>query len=410
MQPDYATKDPSNLLLGQPDGTFVEARRGGRHRQLRPRARRGARRPQPRRPARPGRGQLSARRCRVWRNVGVGHGRRARADGPLARRTGSRQPGGNRDAIGAWSRSQVGDTVIGRRELTVGGGHVSGQLGWTHFGLGPATRGARSASPWPDGERAVAARRRGPVRDHRARRGRAASRGRRRSPDAVAPMTTRAARLARIDLPDFGMPGAAAGAPAAIYPARLERSAARGRARATTGSWSTPTASTAPTSSFLTGFDPRFEEAILVVGPDDEPADPRRQRVLRHGRRRAAADAPRAVPGPQPARASRATGRGRCRHPRRRRASGAGSRVGVARLEAVRDRSRDRRAGVPRRRAARRWPGASGACRERQRPADRPGRRAAGRSTRSTSSRRSSTPPARRRAASARCSPASGRA
>jgi hypothetical protein len=37
------------------------------------------------------------------------------------------------------------------RELTVGGGHAGGQLGWLHFGLG----GAGSADvrvTWPDGE------------------------------------------------------------------------------------------------------------------------------------------------------------------------------------------------------------------------------------------------------------------
>ena len=37
-----------------------------------------------------------------------------------------------------------------RRELTVGGGHIGGQLGWAHFGLGPAGD-ARVRVQWPDG-------------------------------------------------------------------------------------------------------------------------------------------------------------------------------------------------------------------------------------------------------------------
>ena len=38
------------------------------------------------------------------------------------------QPGPNRDAIGAWLDIAIGDLTI-HRELTVGGGHVGGQLG-----------------------------------------------------------------------------------------------------------------------------------------------------------------------------------------------------------------------------------------------------------------------------------------
>ena len=110
------------------------------------------------------------------------------------------------------------------------------------------------------------------------------------------------ARLATIALPDFGMPDGDAGHPGRHLP-RPPRTAARTcrASAATTASSSTPTASTARTSSYLTGFDPRFEEAILVVGAERRAGHPRRQRVLRHGRRRAAADAPRPLPGPQPA-------------------------------------------------------------------------------------------------------------
>jgi hypothetical protein len=37
------------------------------------------------------------------------------------------------------------------REVTVGGGHAGGQLGWIHFGLGGADH-AEVRVTWPDGE------------------------------------------------------------------------------------------------------------------------------------------------------------------------------------------------------------------------------------------------------------------
>ena len=59
------------------------------------------------------------------------------------------QDGPNHDAIGSWWRSGSGNrsTV---REVTVGGGHAGGQLGWIHFGLGDADR-AEVRVTWPDG-------------------------------------------------------------------------------------------------------------------------------------------------------------------------------------------------------------------------------------------------------------------
>ena len=61
-----------------------------------------------------------------------------------------RAAGPDRDAIGAWISVKIGDRVIDR-ELTVGGGHEGGQLGWTHFGLGPSQT-AEVQVQWPDGE------------------------------------------------------------------------------------------------------------------------------------------------------------------------------------------------------------------------------------------------------------------
>jgi hypothetical protein len=148
-QPDFAQKDPSNLLLGQPDGTFKESADAA--------------------------GILSFDRGRgaaladfnldglldlvevnlggpvkLWRSTGL-------VDTPAGREPGHwldlqladvERP--NRYAIGAWIEVKVGDTTM-RRELTVGGGHVGGQLGWIHFGLGPADA-ADVRVQWPDGE------------------------------------------------------------------------------------------------------------------------------------------------------------------------------------------------------------------------------------------------------------------
>ena len=146
---DYAARDPNNLLIGQPDGTFVE---GGMDAGIVSFAR--------------ARGAALAdlnldglldlvvvnRRVNVglWRNVGAGT---ASAPEPMGNWVTLRleQPGANRDAIGAWVEVDLGTTVL-RREVTVGGGHAGGQLGWIHFGLGAADD-ADVTVTWPDGSR-----------------------------------------------------------------------------------------------------------------------------------------------------------------------------------------------------------------------------------------------------------------
>ena len=146
-QPDYATKDPSDLFLGRPDGTFIEgAEAAGIVTFTR------------------GRGAAladfnldgmldlvevnSGDPVHIWRNVGSGD---ASTPAPMGHWVALRftQPGPNRDAIGAWVEVKVGDLTLSR-ELTVGGGHVSGELGWVHFGIGPATD-AEVRVQWPDG-------------------------------------------------------------------------------------------------------------------------------------------------------------------------------------------------------------------------------------------------------------------
>jgi len=60
------------------------------------------------------------------------------------------QTGPNRDAIGSWIQVRFGDRTV-ERELTIGGGHASGELGWVHVGLGDADS-AEVRIRWPDGE------------------------------------------------------------------------------------------------------------------------------------------------------------------------------------------------------------------------------------------------------------------
>jgi hypothetical protein len=145
---EFATRDPSNLLIGQADGTFVE----------------GA----------PEAGIVSFARARgaaladfnldglldlivvnrrenvsLWRNVGSGS---AQDPEPMGNWIALRleEAGANRDAIGSWVEVQVGERTISH-EVTVGGGHAGGQLGWIHFGLGEADRASITVR-WPDGE------------------------------------------------------------------------------------------------------------------------------------------------------------------------------------------------------------------------------------------------------------------
>lgn len=80
------------------------------------------------------------------------------------------------------------------------------------------------------------------------------------------------ATLAEVELPGFGVPEETPGIPAATYRDRLERLRtgmdADGYDRLVVYADREHSANLA----YLTGFDPRFEEAVLVVGPEGEPA------------------------------------------------------------------------------------------------------------------------------------------
>jgi hypothetical protein len=145
--PGYAELDPNNLLLGQSDGTFVEsAEAAGIVDFARSR----------------GAAVLDLNldgmldlvyvnrreNVRLWHNVGFGT---AGDPVPMGNWIGLRleQDGPNRNAIGAWLEVRIGD-LISYREITIGGGHAGGQLGWVHVGLGPASEAAIRVQ-WPDG-------------------------------------------------------------------------------------------------------------------------------------------------------------------------------------------------------------------------------------------------------------------
>jgi enediyne biosynthesis protein E4 len=147
-QADFASRDPSDLFLGQADGTFVQAAdKAGIVDFAR------------------GRGAALAdfnldglldlvevnlgARTTVWRNAGTGD---AAGPEPMGDWVALRpsEPAPNVDAIGAWIEVRIGDTVT-RTEITIGGGHIGGQLGFVHVGLG-SMHDADVRVEWPDGE------------------------------------------------------------------------------------------------------------------------------------------------------------------------------------------------------------------------------------------------------------------
>ena len=137
--PDFAEKDPNNLMLGVGDGTFVEA--GDKAGVASMAVARGA---QVVDLNLDGKLDLVVQNRwtgpEVWRQTGEAG---AWVEVRLA------QDGVNRDAIGAVVEIKRG-TAVERHEITSGGGHVSGSVGWLHFGLGPADK-AELRVIWPDG-------------------------------------------------------------------------------------------------------------------------------------------------------------------------------------------------------------------------------------------------------------------
>lgn len=147
-QTDHASRDPSDLFIQQPDGTFVDRAEAAGVVNL-DRAR--------------GAALVDLNldgmldlvvvnreaEVRLWRNVGTGDAGHARLTAHwIELRVHQRAP--NVDAIGAWVDVQVG-AHTDTREITVGGGHASGELGSLHFGIANASS-ARVRVRWPGGE------------------------------------------------------------------------------------------------------------------------------------------------------------------------------------------------------------------------------------------------------------------
>ena len=80
------------------------------------------------------------------------------------------------------------------------------------------------------------------------------------------------ARLATIDLPDFGTPEGRPELPPTLYPARLTRLRQRAETRGYDRLVVYADREHSANLAWLTGFDPRFEEAALVCGSAGEPA------------------------------------------------------------------------------------------------------------------------------------------
>jgi hypothetical protein len=146
--PEYAEEDPNNLLLGQPDGTFVESAvaagivhydrsRGAALVDLNLD------------------GMLDlvevnrVENVNIWRNVGWGDSESPTSMGNwVAIRLA--QQSTNVNAIGSWVEVRIGDHVM-QQEVAIGGGHAGDQLGWIHFGLGPSDA-VEIRVQWPDGD------------------------------------------------------------------------------------------------------------------------------------------------------------------------------------------------------------------------------------------------------------------
>jgi len=79
-------------------------------------------------------------------------------------------------------------------------------------------------------------------------------------------------RLAEVALPEFGMPDAMPEIPVATYAVRLERLRERAALRAYDRLVVYADREHSANLAYLSGFDPRFEEALLVIGPDGDPA------------------------------------------------------------------------------------------------------------------------------------------
>jgi hypothetical protein len=147
-EPGFATRDPSDLFLARPDGTFVEA--ADRAGILSFDRGRGAAVVDLNLDGLPDLVEVNlGAPVHLWRNVGAGS---AVAPAPMGHWLGIalHESGPNADAIGGWLEVSAAGMPTWTHQLTVGGGHAGGELGYVHVGLGAATT-ASVRIEWPDG-------------------------------------------------------------------------------------------------------------------------------------------------------------------------------------------------------------------------------------------------------------------
>ena len=142
QMPDFAERDPNNLLLQGADGKFVESAdkagvasfaqsRGGAVVDFN----------------RDGLLDIVVNNrnepAQIWRNVSTDLGNFVEIE--------PRMEGPNRDAVNGWIEVKTPNGKVQRKEITIGGGHASGHLTPHHFGLGKETS-AEVRILWPHAE------------------------------------------------------------------------------------------------------------------------------------------------------------------------------------------------------------------------------------------------------------------
>ena len=140
--PDFAQRDPNNLLLQKEDGTFEEV--GDKAGILSFKNHRGALLVDLNHDGKLDLVVVNRRdNVEIWRNTSTDLGHfleiKLQQDGP------------NRNAVGAWIEVKEEGGHIMRRENFIGGGHASGAAGFLHFGLGSQTA-TQIRVQWPNGD------------------------------------------------------------------------------------------------------------------------------------------------------------------------------------------------------------------------------------------------------------------
>ena len=144
QMPDFAIKDPNNLLLQGSDGKFHEAAdkagvastansRGGALADFNLD------------------GLIDMVVVNRWESAQIWRNTSPKAGNWIEVKLEQEAP--NRDAIGAWLEVKTANKVQ-RREITVGGGHASGRATWIHTGLGDAAK-ALVRVKWPGADWSV---------------------------------------------------------------------------------------------------------------------------------------------------------------------------------------------------------------------------------------------------------------